>query len=197
MLGFEQQRYHSHSIRTYTTTTIVGFIKSQLFVRLPYPTKSFEDQTVIVTGSNVGLGLEAARHITRPGASKVILACRSIQKGQEALEDIEKTTHRLGVCEVWQLDMEDFDSVKAFAKRAEKLDRLDALLENAGVALLGGSLSWSKKANMETTIAINVVGTFLLTLLMLPILRKSGEKYGIVPHLDVTSSEVHAWASHP
>lgn len=173
----------------------MGFIKSQLFVRLPYPTKSFEGHTVIVTGSNVGLGLEAARHITRLGASRVILACRSIQKGQETQKDIEKTTHRLGVCEVWQLDMEDFDSVKAFAKRAEKLDRLDALLENAGVALMGDSISWSKKAKMETTIAINVVGTFLLALLMLPILRKSGEKYGMVPHLDITSSEVHAWVS--
>jgi hypothetical protein len=90
----------------YFAITIVkmGFLYSQLCVRLPYPSQSFNGQTVIVTGSNTGLGLEAARHFTRLGASKVILAVRSISKGQEAQKSIEQTTHRLGVCEVWQLD---------------------------------------------------------------------------------------------
>lgn len=170
----------------------MSFIVSQ-FTTLPYPTESFDGKTVIVTGSNVGLGLEAARHFARLGASKVILACRSIQKGEEAQKSIEKTTHRLGVCEVWQLDMEDFDSVKVFAKRAEKLERLDLVMENAGIALLGDNISWSKKADMESTIAVNVVGTFLLALLMLPILRKSGEKHGTLPHLCIVSSDVHSW----
>lgn len=90
--------------------------------------------------------------------------------------------------------MEDWDSIKAFAKRAEGLDRLDAILENAGVAGMDGKMVWSEKADMELTVATNVVGTFLLALLMLPILRKSGEKYGIVPRLSITASEVHAWS---
>jgi retinol dehydrogenase-12 len=172
----------------------MGFIKSQ-FTRLPYPTQPFDGQTLIITGANVGLGLEAARHITRLGAARVILACRSFQKGQEAQKSIEQSTGRLGVCEVWPLDMEDFDSVKEFAERAAKLDRLDVLLANAGIALLGDELSWSKKADMETTVAVNVVGTFLLALLVLPILRKTGQKYGIIPRLTITSSEVHGWVS--
>jgi retinol dehydrogenase-12 len=87
--------------------------------------------------------------------------------------------------------VEDFDSIRAFAKRAEKLDRLDVILENAGVVMQG--FNWSEKAKMELTTAINVVGTFFLALLMLPILRKSGEKYKTVPHLSITSSEVHGW----
>lgn len=131
------------------------------------------------------------------GASKVILAVRSLSKGQQAQQSIEETTHRLGVCEVWQLDMEDFDSIKAFAKRAEGLDRLDVILENAGVALMSDSLQFSKKAGTELTIAINVIGTFLLALLMLPILQSSGKKHGIVPRLSITSSEVHGWVSVP
>jgi hypothetical protein len=47
---------------------------SQLFTSVPKPTDNYASNTVIVTGSNVGLGLEAARHFTRLGASKVILA---------------------------------------------------------------------------------------------------------------------------
>lgn len=168
----------------------MDFLRRQ-WVYIPYPEQDLTGQTIIVTGANVGLGLEAARHFTRMGASKVILACRSANKGQEALESIEQSTHKQGICEVWPLDMEDFDSIKAFAKRSEKLDRIDVMLENAGVSLL--EYTWSKKANMETTIAVNVVGTFLLALLMLPILRKSGKEHGIVPRLTITSSDVHSW----
>ena len=40
---------------------ITTFLYEQLFVKPPYPTKSFAGQTIIVTGSNVGLGFEAAR----------------------------------------------------------------------------------------------------------------------------------------
>lgn len=168
---------------------MLEFIHSQ-WRALPYPTQSFEGQTVIVTGANVGLGLEAARHFARLGAAKVILACRSIEKGQAAAESIVSSTNR-NVCEVWQLDMEDFDSIKAFAKRAEGLERLDVVMANAGVSM--SEYTFSQKANMETTVAVNVVGTFLLALLMMPILRKTGKKYSTVPHLTVTSSEVHAW----
>lgn len=42
----------------------MGFLYSQLCVTPEYPVQSFSGQTVIVTGSNVGLGLEAAHHIT-------------------------------------------------------------------------------------------------------------------------------------
>ena len=60
-----------------------GFPWTQ-FTKLPYPTESFEGQTIIVTGANTGLGLEAARHFTRLNAAKVILGCRSVSKGEEA-----------------------------------------------------------------------------------------------------------------
>ena len=71
---------------------LLGFIYSQLFVHLPIPTASFERQTVIITGSNVGLGLETARHVVRLGASKLILACRSTVEGEAAQRDIEEST---------------------------------------------------------------------------------------------------------
>lgn len=168
----------------------MDFLRRQ-WVNIPYPEQDLTGQTTIVTGANIGLGLEAARHFTRMGASKVILACRSASKGQEAVKSIEKSTQKQGICEVWPLDMEDFDSIKAFAKRAEKLDRIDVMLENAGVSF--PEYTWSEKANMETTIAVNVVGTFLLSLLILPVLRKSGKEHGVMPRLTITSSDVHIW----
>jgi retinol dehydrogenase 12 len=162
------------------------FPRSQ-FIKLPYPTQSFAGQTVIVTGANTGLGLEAARHFTRLNAAKVILACRSIPRGEEAALSIESTTGRKGVCEVWQVDLGNFDSVKRFTQRAAKLDRLDIVCENAGVA----KLKYTQMEGMESTIAVNVVGTFLMALNLLPILRKSGKATGTVPRLVVVTSETH------
>lgn len=172
---------------------MLDFINSQ-WAYIPVPKKDFSGQTVIVTGSNIGLGLEAARHLTRLNAAKVILACRSIDKGKEAKVDIVNSIKDKDVAsriEVWELDLGSFDSVKAFAKKCESLDRLDVVIENAGVAMY----HWSKIDDTETTIRINVESTFLLALLLLPILRKSGKKTGNTPVLTITSSEVHGWAS--
>ena len=168
----------------------LSFLKAQ-FTALPYPETSFKGQTIIVTGANVGLGLEAARHFARLGAGKVILACRSISKGEEACRSIEETTGAKGVCETWALDLSNFDSVKEFARKAAQLERLDVVVENAGVALG----TYTQAEVMEMTVAVNVVGTFLLALNLLPVLRKSAEKTGLVPRLTIVTSEVHAWVS--
>ena len=112
----------------------LSLLYSQFFVKLPIPTHSFSGQTIIVTGSNTGLGREAANHIVRLGASQVILAVRNIPKGDDAKKQIEAATGRKGVVEVWELDLASYASVKAFAQRAEGLQRLDAVLENAGIS---------------------------------------------------------------
>ena len=112
----------------------LSLLYSQFFVKLPIPTHSFSSQTIIVTGSNTGLGREAAIHIVSLGASKVILAVRNISKGDEAKKYIEAGTGRTGTVEVWELDLASYASVKAFAQRAEGLERLDAVLENAGIS---------------------------------------------------------------
>ena len=173
-----------------TMAEFFNFLYSQLFVTLPYPTHSFSGQTIIVTGSNTGLGLEAARHFVRLDAAKVILAVRSLSKGETAKESIETSTKRKGVAEVWNLDLGSYESVKDFAKKAEGLERLDALVENAGVA----RGEWSVLEDNEATITTNVVSTFLLGLLLLPKLRETGQKFNVTPHLAVTCSEVHAWS---
>lgn len=70
----------------------------------------------------------------RLNAEKVILACRSLDKGEAAKKDIETTTKRAGVIEVWQLDLGSYASVKKFAERAKELPRLDSIVENAGIS---------------------------------------------------------------
>lgn len=129
-----------------------SFLYSQLFVTLPIPTEDFTGQTVIVTGSNTGLGLEASRHLCRLNASLVILAVRNLTKGAAAKDSILARTGRpSNSIEVWELDMNSFDSVKAFVARANKLQRLDAILENAGMM----TQHFNLVAGYESTITTN------------------------------------------
>ncbi|KEY80459.1 transcription factor C6 [Aspergillus fumigatus] len=122
-------------IRSVKRSIAIGFLYSQLFVTPKYPTQEFPGRTVIVTGANVGLGLEAARHFCRLGAAKVILAVRNTAAGEIAIESIEKSTDRRGICEVWELDLASYTSVQAFAAQASRqLSRIDILVANAGIA---------------------------------------------------------------
>lgn len=135
--------------------------------------------------------MEASRHIARLGAAKLILAVRSVEKGEAAKKDIVGSTHvDPNIIEVWKLDLSDYESIKAFAARATKdLDRVDVLLENAGVALL----KWDWVADNEMTVTINVVSTFLLAFLMLPKLKETAAKYNTRPTLTVVTSETHGY----
>ncbi|KAL3470543.1 hypothetical protein BJX99DRAFT_267391 [Aspergillus californicus] len=173
------------------------FAYNQLYIQPPLPSLSFTNQTVIVTGSNTGLGLETARHIARLGAHKVILAVRNLSAGETARHDIEISTGRPGACEAWPLDLADYDSVLAFADRALDLPRLDALIENAAVATKNFHLA---KGGYEHSVTVNNISPFLLALLLLPKLRETATKFPErfrPPHLTILTSQVHAWPKFP
>jgi len=163
----------------------------QIFVTPVYPTAYCTGRTVIVTGANTGLGKEAARHLVKLNAERVIITSRSASKGEAAAKDIEKTTGRKGVVEVWDLDLENYDNVKAFGERVKTLKRLDAVIENAGI----NTMNYTDVAGNESTITVNVVSTFLLALLVLPKLQETARIYNIVPTLSIVSSEVHYMTS--
>lgn len=163
------------------------FLYSQFFVHPQAPTTDCTGKTIIVTGANVGLGKETARHYVRLNAEKVILACRSIDKGEAAKKDIEASTGRRGAVEVWQLDLSSYQSVKQFAERAKSLRRLDSIVENAGIS----TPNYTVLEDNESTITVNVVSTFLLALLILPKLQETGRQFNITPNLTIVSSEVH------
>jgi len=168
------------------------FFYSQFFGTPTYPTKSFAGQTVIVTGSNVGLGLEAARHVYRLNAAKVILAVRTIKKGEAAKEDIVRTvkdrSDGLDAIEVWALDLASTESTVAFAERAKSLPRLDAVIENAGIIING----FQTAEGFEQVIQVNVLNTLLLAMALLPKLKETRQKFSdSLPHLEIVSSDVH------
>lgn len=172
-----------------TAKWFAEFFYSQFLVTLPYPKKSFAGQTVIVTGSNTGLGLEAARHFVRLNASKVILAVRTVSKGEAAKANIIASLPKVDpkVIEVWSLDLCSFESVKEFAKQLNRLERLDVVVENAGME----TGHWKEVEGNEITITTNVISTELLALLLLPKLRESASKFNMVPRLSIVSSDLH------
>lgn len=171
---------------------LLKFLFSQ-FKTLPYPAKSYTGQTIIVTGSNVGLGLEAARHFVRLGAQKVIIAVRSISKGEEAAKSIHKTTGRGGIAEVWELDLGSYASVDAFAKRASGLERLDIVVNNAGIL----THDFKMAEDNESTITVNVVSAALLSLLLLPKLRETSVRLHKEVVLTFTGSFDHFITDFP
>ena len=142
-------------------------------------------RTVIVTGANTGVGFEAAVKYAELGAQKVILAVRTASKGEDAARKIIDRTGRKGVVEVWQLDMMDYDSIKAFAKRAEtQLERLDIAVLNAGVMK---NKFGTSKYGWEETMQVNVLSTTYLALLLLPKL-KSSKTSSYTPVLQIVGS---------
>jgi NAD(P)-dependent dehydrogenase (short-subunit alcohol dehydrogenase family) len=138
-------------------------------------------KTYIVTGANNGLGLETARHLVRGSASRVILAVRNTKAGEEAKADIERTTGRKDVAEVWHLDLASYASVVNFATKAKKeLDRIDGLVENAGVMLDKWTVA---KGGMETSMTVNVVSTMFLGVLLAPVLMETVKRHNTNPRI--------------
>ncbi|KAK7416074.1 hypothetical protein QQZ08_012129 [Neonectria magnoliae] len=172
---------------------VVSTFASNLFISLPVPQgdESLQQQVIIVTGSNVGLGLETSRHLLRLGVGKLIMAVRNPAKGEAARKELLASTGREATStEVWQLDMDSYDSVKAFSDRASQLSRLDGVLANAGLMTTKFSLSEGN----EKTLTVNVVSTFLLCLLLLPRMRESEKQTGNPCRFVVPNSAMHYWA---
>jgi retinol dehydrogenase 12 len=170
-----------------------GLMHRQWLEHPKIPTHDFSNQTIIVTGANVGLGKEAARYFVRLNAATVILACRTTAKGEEAQADIEKTTGRKNVLQVWHLDLSSYDSVKAFAAQCDTLPRIDVLLESAGIA----TETFARAEAHESTLTTNVISTFLLAFLLLPKLQTTARTFNVTPRLTIVSSDVHALPLFP
>ncbi|KAF4986334.1 hypothetical protein FDECE_16002 [Fusarium decemcellulare] len=165
------------------------FLLNQVLGRVPQPTGSFEGKTVIITGANAGLGFEAVKHVVKLGAARVIMAVRSTEKGEAAKRAIQKSTN----CDpdlllVRALDLSSYASVKAFAaSMTAELLRIDALIENAGIA----SVEWSTAEDNESMLTVNVVATFLLAFLLLPKLKETAARYNTRPNLSIVTSDMH------
>lgn len=128
-------------------------------------------RTVVVTGANSGLGLRTAVVLASKGA-RVVLACRSPERGQDALTEV--TAAATGPKpELVRLDLSSLDSVKEAAARIRELtgDALHVLVNNAGVMATPKGMTVD---GFETQFGTNHVGHAALTWLLLPALRGAG-----------------------
>lgn len=120
---------------------------------------SLQGKTALVTGANSGLGLETALGLAEAGA-RVILACRSPDKAQQAATTIRSTCPQAELDSL-QLDLASLDSVRhAVQQVAERYSQLDLLINNAGV--MGLPLSQTVDG-FETLFGTNHLGHFALT----------------------------------
>ena len=120
---------------------------------------------IVVTGGNSGIGLEAARLLAGKGAD-VVIACRNLAKGQTAVDDIRTTT--AANVELLELDLADLTSVEVAAEEyVKRFDRLDVLVNNAGVMALPFRQTVD---GFEMQFGTNHLGHFALTGRLLPLL---------------------------
>jgi NAD(P)-dependent dehydrogenase (short-subunit alcohol dehydrogenase family) len=140
------------------------------------------NKTIIVTGGNSGLGYESVKAFSEKGAN-VILAARSVEKGEQAKASIGEVS---GKIEVMQLDLNDFASIDAFAKSYKsKYKQIDVLMNNAGIMMTPYGKT---KDGFEAQLGVNHIGHFRLTGLLLDLIIST-------PNSRVVniSSSAHKW----
>lgn len=144
---------------------------------------SQQGKTILITGANSGLGLEASKVLSKKGA-QIIMAVRNLQKGKEAVEAIKKENPKANL-DLMVLDLSDFDSIRKFSSEFHsKHSRLDILINNAGV--MAPKNRELTKQGFEVQFGANHLGHFLLTGLLLDILKKTPNS-----RVAVQSSLVH------
>ena len=120
---------------------------------------SMDDETVVITGANSGIGFHAARAFAAKGAD-VTMACRSVERGEDAADEIREEVPDAPV-EVRELDLASLDSVEDFADGfIQDHDALDVLCNNAGVMAIPRT---ETEDGFETQFGVNHLGHFALT----------------------------------
>ncbi|RAH80350.1 NAD(P)-binding protein [Aspergillus japonicus CBS 114.51] len=175
--------------------TLSDFFYTQFLLRIPKPSASFTNKTVIITGANGGLGQEAVKHLIRLGAEKIIFACRSRSRGEQAKREIEDQLNcKTNLIDIQELDLESPASIKQFADwAARSLSRVDVLINNAGIHANRFKVVY----DTERTLAVNNIGTFLLTVQMIPKMKTTARTYGIMPVITFVASALYDIAEYP
>lgn len=128
-----------------------------------------KNKNVLITGANSGIGKETAVALAEMGAS-IIMLCRNKEKGEKALEEIKQRANTNKV-ELLIADLSDPNSIYlAVSQYKELYDKLDVLINNAGLFLKERTI---EATGYETTFTVNHLGHYLLTLLFIDLLVKS------------------------
>ncbi|XP_044739444.1 retinol dehydrogenase 12-like isoform X3 [Chrysoperla carnea] len=126
-------------------------------------------KTVLITGASGGIGKETAIDMAARGA-RVILGCRNLKFAEDTKQEIISKTGNTNIV-IYQIDFESLTSVRKFSKLIhENESRLDVLINNAGAMGLGNKIT---EDGLHIMMQVNHFGPFLLTNLLLDLLKKS------------------------
>jgi NAD(P)-dependent dehydrogenase (short-subunit alcohol dehydrogenase family) len=173
----------------------MNFFKAQPPV-FPNPIDSVDlsGKTIIITGSNQGLGYETARQLLIFKAGIMILAVRNPSRGEEARQKlladpaIKKENPRAEI-RVMNVDMADYKSVIKFAEDVKReLPVLHVLLLNAGCGQLKFEIA---PTGHEKVMQVNYLSNVLLTLKLLPLLEATAAQSGEPSRLSWVGSRAH------
>jgi NAD(P)-dependent dehydrogenase (short-subunit alcohol dehydrogenase family) len=144
--------------------------------------KDLSKLTFIVTGSTSGIGLEVVKQIARQSAN-IVMACKNFTLANRIKEEIIESSNNKNI-EVIELNLSSLDSIKLFVKKfLSSYDELHGLINNAGIY----SKSYQKTLNgYESNFGVNHLGPFLLTYLLLDVLKKTN-----MSRIINTSSALH------
>ncbi|KAK3935414.1 hypothetical protein QBC46DRAFT_298100 [Diplogelasinospora grovesii] len=166
----------SSSLQPLKDSNLKIFIKTQFRTKPrppPLEPTSLAGKTALVTGSNVGLGLESSRQLLSYGLSRLIIGVRSLPKGEAAAAGLRKQFPNAQV-DVWELNMSSYQSIQAFISRceAELPNGLDMAILSAAVANPAWKTTSPKDGKVhEEMFQVNYLSTALLAILLLPVLR--------------------------
>lgn len=124
---------------------------------------------VLITGANSGMGLASTIELAKRGY-EVIMGCRNEERGQKALQEARDKSGSDQIS-LMKCDLGSLKHIREFAEQFnQKYDRLDVLLNNAGVVNLKRQ---ETEDGFEMSIGVNHLGHFLLTHLLLDALKAS------------------------
>jgi NAD(P)-dependent dehydrogenase (short-subunit alcohol dehydrogenase family) len=114
--------------------------------------------TAIITGGNTGLGFECARALAETHDWHVVIACRDVEKGREAVKRLAHAGYK--EIEAMTLDLASLESVRNFVRHyaAEPRPPLRAIVCNAATQIVTGTTYTGD--GFETTFAVTISGIF-------------------------------------
>jgi NAD(P)-dependent dehydrogenase (short-subunit alcohol dehydrogenase family) len=128
-----------------------------------------KDKLVLITGGSAGVGRAAALSLARMGA-RIVLLSRDRERAEQTRQELAASTGNEGI-ELLQADLSDWASIRrAVEQFKERYDRLDVLMNCAGVLYLRRTVSVE---GAEMTLAVEFLGHFLLTNLLLDVLKRN------------------------
>ena len=154
------------------------------------------NKTIVITGTSAGgLGAATAIALAHGKPAAIFLLARSQSKVTPVMDQIKKISPQTKTQFV-PIDLADWDSVRAAASQIRQAtDKVDILINNAGIMALKDYST--NKQGVETQLATNHLGHFVLTRDLLPLLLQSARQHGATRIVNLTSDGYTISPFHP